>query len=108
MGNPSSPAATPRTIAEWRDHIDALDRELVALLSQRARAAQAIGVLKRSSDLPVYESAREQTILANIRANNSGPLPDADLQHIYERIIDAMRTLQRDQLTGGPAAHNKF
>lgn len=92
-------ADTPQTIAEWRDHIDALDRQLVALLSQRARAAQAIGQLKRTSDLPIYEPNREKIILANVSANNPGPLPGTELQHIYERIIDVMRALQRDQLT---------
>jgi len=98
MGNPS-------TIAEWRDHIDALDRQLVSLLSQRASAAQAIGQLKRHSELPIYEPNREQVILANVRANNPGPLPDAELQHIYERVIDVMRALQREQLasTTSPA-----
>ena len=93
------PATTPKTIPEWRDHIDDLDRQLVSLLSQRARAARAIGQLKRSSDLPVYEPNREKTILANVSANNPGPLPGTELQHIYERIIDVMRALQRDQLT---------
>jgi chorismate mutase len=92
-------ADTPQTIDAWRDHIDELDRQLVSLLSQRARAAQAIGALKRNSDLPVYEPNREKVILANVSANNPGPLPGTELQHIYERIIDVMRALQRDQLT---------
>ena len=51
---------TPSTLAEWRDRIDDLDRQLVALLSQRARCAQAIGELKRSTDLPIYEPNREK------------------------------------------------
>jgi chorismate mutase-like protein len=92
-------ADTPQTIEAWRDHIDSLDRQLVSLLSQRARAAQAIGALKRTSDLPIYEPNREKTILENVRANNPGPLPGTELQHIYERIIDVMRALQRDQAT---------
>ena len=37
-------------------------------------------------------------IYANIRAANKGPLPDIELTHIYERIIDVMRALQRDEL----------
>jgi hypothetical protein len=31
-----------------------------------------------------------------VRAVNKGPLPDIELTHIYERIIDVMRALQRD------------
>jgi hypothetical protein len=37
-------------------------------------------------------------IYANVRAANKGPLPDIELTHIYERIIDVMRSLQRNEL----------
>jgi chorismate mutase len=86
------------TLEELRDRIDALDRELVELLSERARAALMIGHLKAATELPVYEPAREKVIYANVRAANKGPLPDIELQHIYERIIDVMRALQRNEL----------
>ena len=48
------------TLEELRDQIDALDRQLVELLSERARAALMIGHLKASTSLPVYEPAREK------------------------------------------------
>jgi chorismate mutase len=86
------------TIEELRIRIDALDRQLVELLSERARAAQMIGYLKAATSLPVYEPSREKIIYANIRAANQGPLPDIELTHIYERIIDVMRSLQRNEL----------
>jgi chorismate mutase len=90
---------TPATIAEWRERIDDLDRQLVALLSERARCAEAIGNLKRSTELPIYEPNREKIIFANVRAANPGPLADAELQHIYERIIDVMRSIQQQKIT---------
>ncbi len=86
------------TIEELRIRIDALDRQLVELLSERARAAQRIGHLKAATSLPVYEPEREKIIYANVRAANKGPLPDIELTHIYERIIDVMRALQRNEL----------
>ena len=86
------------TLEELRNQIDALDRQLVELLSERARAAQKIGHLKVATNLPVYEPAREKVIYANVRAANKGPLPDIELTHIYERIIDVMRALQRNEL----------
>ena len=86
------------TIEELRIRIDELDRQLVDLLSERARAAQMIGGLKAATSLPVYEPNREKIIYANVRAANKGPLPDIELTHIYERIIDVMRALQRDEL----------
>jgi chorismate mutase len=54
--------------------------------------------LKRSTSLPVYEPNRERVIFEKIRAANKGPLPDIELTHIYERIIDVMRALQKNEL----------
>jgi chorismate mutase len=86
------------TLEEMRLRIDELDRQLVALLSERARAAQTIGRMKAATSLPVYEPDREKVVYANVRAANHGPLPDIELTHIYERIIDVMRALQRNEL----------
>lgn len=85
-------------IETMRLRIDELDRQIVELISERARAAQVIGRLKKSSTLPVYEPNREATIFKNVRAANKGPLPDMELTHIYERLIDVMRALQQDEL----------
>lgn len=85
-------------IAEWRRKIDELDRQIVGLISERARAAQEIGRLKQATDLPVYEPNRERVIFENVRKANVGPLPDIELTHIYERVIDVMRALQKDEL----------
>jgi chorismate mutase len=102
------------TIEELRKRIDVLDRQLVELLNERARAALMIGHLKAATALPVYEPNREKVIYQNISAANQGPLPDSELSHIYERIIDVMRAIQRDELAsernaqvrrGGPEGH---
>jgi chorismate mutase len=84
-------------ISEWRSKIDELDEQIVRLISQRAAAAQAIGELKRTAQLPVYEPNREQTVFDHVRAVNPGPLADTEIVDIYQRIIDVMRTLQRRQ-----------
>jgi chorismate mutase-like protein len=82
-------------ISDWRKTIDQLDEQIVRLISQRAEAARSIGELKHSSGLPVYEPGRESQVFDHIRAVNPGPLPDSEMMHIYERIIDVMRTLQK-------------
>ena len=86
------------TLEELRNRIDDLDRQLVELLSERARAAKMVGQLKAATSMPVYEPGREKIVYANVRAANKGPLPDIELTHIYERIIDMMRALQRNEL----------
>jgi chorismate mutase len=82
-------------ISDWRKKIDELDEQIVALISKRAEAARAIGELKRTAELPVYEPGREQTVFDHVRTVNPGPLADTEMLHVYERIIDVMRTLQR-------------
>jgi len=82
-------------ISDWRKKIDELDEQIVQLINKRAEAAKAIGELKKVSSLPVYEPGREQAVFDHIRAVNPGPLSGTELQDVYERIIDVMRTLQR-------------
>jgi chorismate mutase len=82
-------------LADWRKKIDELDEQIVQMISQRAQAAKAIGEIKKNANLPIYEPSREQTVFAHVKAVNPGPLADAELLHVYERIIDVMRSLQR-------------
>ncbi len=86
------------TLEELRKRIDVLDRQIVELLNERAREVRILGRLKAATLLPVYEPDREKVVHANVRAANTGPLPDIELVHIYERIIDVMRALQRSEL----------
>ena len=86
-------------ISDWRKKIDELDIEIVRLISQRAAAARAIGELKKTANLPVYEPRRERDVFDRVRAANPGPLADAELMHVYERIMDVMRTLQRRDIS---------
>lgn len=89
-------------IAEWRKKIDEFDRRLVELLNDRARAAQEIGRLKRNTNMPIYEPDREKRVFENVRTASKGPLPEAELQHIFERIMDVMRKLQKDEMRPEP------
>jgi chorismate mutase-like protein len=89
-------------ISDWRKQIDELDRKLVELLNQRAHAAHEIGKLKRQAGMPIYEPDREQTVFQNARSLNQGPLPDRDLQRIYERIMDIMRQIQQEEIAPQP------
>jgi chorismate mutase len=91
-------------IAAWRLKIDELDRQLVALINERARCAGEIGKLKSDSSLPVYEPDRERVIFENIARQNQGPLTQVQLRQIYERLVDVMRQIQRDEIDPEPDA----
>jgi chorismate mutase len=85
-------------IADWRHKIDELDRRLVELLNERAQAAHEIGKLKRNTSMPIYEPLREKTIFENVQRANRGPLPESELRQVYERIIDVMRNIQKNEI----------
>lgn len=85
-------------IADWRKKIDELDRRLVELLSERAQAAHEIGKLKKNADMPIYEPERERGVFENVRKLNKGPLPDRELLRIYERVMDVMRQIQKEEI----------
>jgi chorismate mutase len=91
-------------IADWRKRIDEVDRKLVELLNERARAARAIGAIKRDTQSEIYEPDREREIFENIRKINPGVLPEQELMRVYERIIDVMRKIQRDEMPLAQAA----
>ena len=58
---------------DHRRAIDALDREILERLNERARHAQAIGGLKGGS--AAYRPEREAQVLRGLHAANAGPLP---------------------------------
>jgi len=95
---PVNQDAKSMEIADWRIKIDELDRRLVELLNERATAAHEIGKLKRNTSMPIYEPEREKKIFENVLRANRGPLPDGELRTVYERIIDVMRNIQKNEI----------
>lgn len=89
-----------------RRRIDELDRRVVALLNERAAHAIALGQVKKERGLPVYQPAREEEVLKNVQACNDGPLEDAALRRLFERIIDESRRIERIATTAGGREEN--
>jgi chorismate mutase-like protein len=85
-------------LANCRDQIDLLDREILSLLNQRTTVVEQIGRVKQQANLPVYEPKREEEVFRNVTGNNSGPLPADAVKRVFERIIDEMRTVQRQKM----------
>ena len=60
--------AARHEIAVLREQIDALDRELLALLNRRAGVARAIGELKRAEGSPAFRPEREAAVIDGLKA----------------------------------------
>ena len=85
-------------LADWRRRIDEIDKKLVELLNERSRCALEIGKIKQEANIPLYQPERENEVLANAESNNSGPLTDAAIRRLFERIIDEARAAERDAM----------
>lgn len=81
------------TLHKLRQEIDTVNKELVTLLSTRARIAQQIGAAKKSTE--IYRPEREIQVLRQVLAQNTGPLSDEALAGIFKEIIGACRNLER-------------
>ena len=85
-------------LSDWRRRIDDIDRKLVELLNERSRCALEIGKLKQAQNLPLYQPDREREVLENAERSNSGPLSDAAIRRLFERIIDEARAAERNAM----------
>jgi chorismate mutase len=82
-------------LGELRRQIDAIDTQLVELLSARASCALAIGHEKKLLGLELYQPTRETEVLGHVQRINPGPLDNEAIKRLFERIIDEARRLER-------------
>ena len=85
-------------LADCRRRIDEVDVRLLALLNERTKIVEEIGRIKHDMAMPIYEPKREDDVYRNVTAHNSGPLSADAVKRVFERIIDEMRTIQRDRM----------
>ena len=70
-----------------REKIDAVDRQLVELINQRAQHVVEVGNLKRGSNVPIYAPHREAAVLKKIQSFNEGPIHDRTLEAVYRELM---------------------
>lgn len=81
-------------LATLRDQIDALDRQLLDLLNQRAGLALRVGEVKRKEGSVVFRPEREAQVIDGLKARNAGPLKTESVAPIWREIMSACRSLE--------------
>ncbi|MBD9369190.1 prephenate dehydratase [Xanthomonas sp. XNM01] len=106
MAAPKKPAATPAksrqkksadatstapALADVRAHIDGIDRQIQALIADRARFALQVGKAKGklAAAVDYYRPEREAQVLRMVVDRNEGPLSDELLVHVFREIMSA-------------------
>ncbi len=78
-----------------REQIDAIDAQILDLLSRRARLAQEVGHIKAETNAPVFRPEREAQVLRGVADRNPGPLKGGEVQTIFREIMSACRSLEK-------------
>ncbi|HEX3912450.1 MAG TPA: prephenate dehydratase [Steroidobacteraceae bacterium] len=86
---PATPAGAG--LGNIRDSIDAIDARIHALLNERARCAQLVGISKSATGKAVdyYRPEREAEVLRMALKRNRGPLRDEEIVRLFREIMSA-------------------
>ncbi len=89
-GKSATPAAAI-DLSDVRRRIDSVDEKIHALLNDRARLAQRVGISKTRDGRTVdfYKPEREAQVLRMARQRNSGPLRDEEILRLFREIMSA-------------------
>ncbi len=84
-------------LSALRQQIDAVDQELIKLISQRATCVLNVGKLKESEGViggAIYRPEREAQILRAVQQANLGPLENAQMAHLFREIMTECTALE--------------
>jgi len=82
-------------LLEVREHIDELDRELIALLQRRCELSARAGLAKRATGAPVLDPSREtELLMQRARWAEQGGLPADVVQAVFRQILTISRRVQ--------------
>ncbi len=84
-------------LAGLRQHIDALDRQLLDMLNERAHLAEQVGDIKRAEGSPFFRPDRVAQVLEKIQQLNPGPLKNNHVAAIWREIMSACLALEAPQ-----------
>jgi chorismate mutase/prephenate dehydratase len=81
-----------------REKIDELDSQILGLINERAKTAQAVGDVKHQHQAqgPVFRPEREAQVIRTLQAMNGGPVNDVAIDAIWSQIISVCRGLEQD------------
>lgn len=85
----------PRALPALRVEIDALDDQLLALLEQRARVVDEVGLAKRAMGQTVFhDPVRERQVLDRLCARGAGRFPAEAIRAVFREVMSACLSLE--------------
>jgi chorismate mutase/prephenate dehydratase len=84
-------------LAALRVQIDALDKQLLQLVNDRAKVAEQVGEIKRAEGSPFFRPDRVAQVIDKITQANPGPLKNEHVASIWREIMSACLALEAPQ-----------
>ncbi len=81
-------------LADLRVRIDALDKQLLTLLNQRALVAEQVGEVKKREGTPFFRPDRVAQVIDKIQQTNQGPLKNEHVAAVWREIMSACLALE--------------
>ena len=78
-------------VGEYRDQISAADRELLAAINRRVELVRALHEYKRAEGIPLTDPARDEQLIVELQAANTGPLSDQGVAELFRHVLDLTR-----------------
>src|SRR6185369_4346168 len=88
------PSGVQPELLALREQIDAVDRELLALLNRRAGLALEVGEHKKREGTVAFRPEREAQVIDGLKSVNPGPLQNESVAPIWREIMSACRALE--------------
>lgn len=79
------------SLDQLRIEINALDSEIMDLLDKRFTLSKAIGEIKQSLNLPIFDESREQLIYNKIAKYSHYP----QIKQVYTTLMNESKNIQR-------------
>ena len=79
------------SLADYRTRISAADRELLAAVNKRIELVRALHEYKRAEGIPLIDPDREQQLVVELQAANSGPLSSEGVAALFRHVLDLTR-----------------
>ena len=85
-------------LTKYRNQINEIDDQILALLQKRAKISKQVGAVKAETGVAqVYVPNRQKQIIERLKAQNHSEFPDAALEAIWTEILSASRSLQESE-----------
>ena len=78
-------------LKDYRDRLDQIDAEIIALFKERMEAVSLIAQYKKANNLPILAAGREQEVLEKVRT-----LSGEELAPYGAELFETLMRLSRD------------